>query len=190
MPAVATGSDAAGRCLTPPFSFLGCRRLDASGTLVRSKSLDIVRIAFFYLLLTGLLALTFWRGRSDERLAAGVCIGGTFLTVLVGNNLSTNASGFGIAAFLVDFAVLTAFIAIALRSSRFWPIWVAGLQLTTTSVHLLIVLAPKLPGGIFGYALAFWSYPILLLIAVGAWRTPIIERWRDEYEIASRRMMT
>lgn len=149
-----------------------------------------MRIVFFYLLLIGLLALTFWRGRTDERLAAGVCAGGTLLTVLVGNNLSSDASAFGIAAFLVDLAVLAAFLTIALRSSRFWPMWVAGLQLTTTSVHLLIVFAPKLPGGIFGYALAFWSYPILLLIAIGAWRTPIVERWRDEYEIASHRVMT
>jgi len=149
-----------------------------------------LRILFFYLLLIGLLALTFWRGRTDERLAAGVCIGGTLLTVLVGNQLSVHSSAFGTAAFMVDLAVLAAFVTIALRSSRFWPMWVAGLQLTTTSIHLLIVLAPKLPGGIFGYALAFWSYPILLLIAIGAWRTPIVERWRSEVDVASRRAIT
>lgn len=144
-----------------------------------------MRVAFFYLLLLSLVALTLWRGRTDERLAAGVCVGGTVLTVVVGNKLAIHHSLFDFAAFLVDFAVLAAFVAIALRSTRFWPLWVAGLQLTTTFVHLLMVIAPALPGGVFGAALAFWSYPILLLIAIGAWRTPLIERWRSAGDIAS-----
>ncbi|UUR07611.1 hypothetical protein [Sphingomonas glaciei] len=149
-----------------------------------------MRVVAFYLLLAGLMALTFWRGRSDERIAAGVCVGGTLLTVLVGNRLAVHHSYFDVAAFVVDMGVLAAFLAIALRSTRFWPLWVAGLQLTTTSVHLLMLLSPQLPGGIFGAALAFWSYPILLLIGIGAWRTPLIEQWRAASDIASRRPIT
>jgi hypothetical protein len=68
--------------------------------------------------------------------------------------------------------------------------WVAGLQLTTAIVHLLMILAPDLPGLIFGTALAFWSYPILLLIAIGAWRTPIVERWRAAHDVASRQAIS
>lgn len=146
-----------------------------------------MRVSFFYLLLIALVGLTLWRGRTEERSAAGICVGGTLLTVLVGNKLAVTHSYFDMAAFLVDVAVLFAFVAIAMRSARFWPLWVAGLQLTTTSVHLLMLLAPRLPGGIFAYALAFWSYPILILIAVGAWRTPWIEHWRAEYDIAGGR---
>ena len=149
-----------------------------------------MRVVFFYLLLAGLVALAMWRGRADERLAAGVCVGGTLLTVLVGNNLSIHSSSFDLAAFLVDAAILLAFVTIALRSSRFWPMWVAGLQLTTTSVHVLMFFAPSLRGGIFAAALAFWSYPILLLSAVGAWRTPWVERWRAAHDIASARAIT
>ena len=33
---------------------------------------------------------------------------------------------------LVDLAVLAGFVTVALRSKRFWPLWVAGLQLTTS----------------------------------------------------------
>jgi hypothetical protein len=149
-----------------------------------------MRVIFFYLLLTGLVALTLWRGRSDERVAAGVCVGGTLLTVIVGNKLAVDKSAFDFAAFAVDLAVLAAFVAIALRSTRFWPLWVAGLQLTTTSVHLLIMLAPHLPGGIFGAALAFWSYPILILIGIGAWRTPWIDQLRAAHDIALGRPIT
>lgn len=149
-----------------------------------------LRVYIFYLLLAGLVALTWWRGRSDERLAAAVCVGGTALTVLVGNKLDIHGSDFDLAAFVVDGAIFIAFLVIALRSERFWPLWVAGLQLTTVSVHLLMILSPDLPGLIFGTALAFWSYPILLLIAIGAWRTPVIERWRVAHDVASRQGIT
>lgn len=149
-----------------------------------------LRVYIFYLLLAALVALTWWRGRSDERLAAAVCVGGTALTVLVGNKLDIHGSDFDLAAFVVDGAIFIAFLVIALRSERFWPLWVAGLQLTTVSVHLLMILSPDLPGLIFGTALAFWSYPILLLIAIGAWRTPVIERWRVSHDVASRQGIT
>jgi hypothetical protein len=149
-----------------------------------------LRVIFFCLLLAGLVALTWWRGRSDERLAAAVCVGGTALTVLVGNKLDIHGSDFDVGAFLVDGIIFIAFLVIALRSERFWPMGVAGLQLTTVSVHLLMILSPDLPGLIFGTALAFWSYPILLLIAIGAWRTPVVERWRAAHDIASRRAIT
>jgi hypothetical protein len=86
--------------------------------------------------------------------------------------------------------VLASFTFIALRSTRFWPMWVAGLQLVATSVHLLKLLSPALMGLVFGAALAFWSYPILLIIAVGAWRTHLIERWRAAHDIASQRAIT
>lgn len=149
-----------------------------------------VRVYVFYLLLAGLVALTWWRGRGDERLAAAVCVGGTALTVLVGNKLDIHGSEFDLAAFIVDGAIFIAFLVIALRSERFWPMWVAALQLTTVVVHLLMILSPDLPGLIFGTALAFWSYPILLLIAIGTWRTPLVERWRAAHDIASQKAIT
>jgi hypothetical protein len=71
----------------------------------------------------------------------------------------------------------------ALRSARFWPLWVAGLQLTATSVHLLKLLHPDLMSFVVGAALAFWSYPILILIGIGAWRTAMVERWRNELRL-------
>jgi hypothetical protein len=162
----------------------------AGGTLPHSPKARDVRIVFFILLLAALVLLAFWRGRTDERLAASVCVGGALLTALVGNRVASESSAFYPLAFLVDFAVLAGFLVIALRSSRFWPMWVAGLQLTTVSIHLLMVVAPDLPGGISLAALAFWSYPILILIAVGAWRTPLVERWRTAHDIASQRGIT
>jgi len=72
---------------------------------------------------------------------------------------------------LVDLGVLAAFVAVALRSKRFWPLWVAGLQLTTSIGHLLKGIDQDLLPRAYGAALQFWSYPILLILAVGTYRS-------------------
>jgi hypothetical protein len=150
----------------------------------------VLRVTFFYLLLLGVTLLAFWRGRTDERLAAVVCLAGTALTVVTADPRAVRFSSFGTVAFAIDLSVFLAFLAIALRSERFWPMWVAGLQLTATTVHPMMLISPVLAGKVFGAALALWSYPILLLIAVGAWRTQLVERWRRDSDVASARGIT
>jgi hypothetical protein len=66
--------------------------------------------------------------------------------------------------------VLTAFVFIALNSDRFWPLWVAGLQLVTSFAHFLKALDPGLVPQAYGAAVRFWSYPILIILAVATWR--------------------
>ena len=71
---------------------------------------------------------------------------------------------------LVDLSVLAAFTAVALRSKRFWPLWTAGLQLTTSLGHALKGVKHDLLPQAYGASLQFWSYPILLILAVGTYR--------------------
>jgi len=71
---------------------------------------------------------------------------------------------------LVDMAVLAGFITVALRSKRFWPLWIAGLQLTTSIGHLLKGIDQDLLPRAYGAALQFWGYPIVIILAVGTYR--------------------
>ena len=71
---------------------------------------------------------------------------------------------------LVDMAVLAGFVTVALRSKRFWPLWVAGLQLTTFIGHVLKGVDQDLLPRAYGAALQFWSYPILIIVLVGTYR--------------------
>lgn len=122
-----------------------------------------------------LLALTcgyaLVRGGQYERLVAIVCILASFATVAVNSPLSHMYAHVEGSALLVDMAVLAAFVAIALRSERFWPLWVAGLQLTTSVAHFLKAIDPSLIPQAYGLAVRFWSYPILVILFVGAWRS-------------------
>ncbi len=99
-----------------------------------------------YIIFWALLLLTFayalWRGRGDEKIAAGVALLATIATQFVMPPTTLRYNGLQFSLVAIDIAVLAAFVAIALRSERFWPLWVAGLQLTTTVGHILRASIP------------------------------------------------
>lgn len=126
---------------------------------------------FYWLLLLAITAYALWRGRSDERIAAVAALAASLITYAVLSPRVMRYSQVEIGVLLVDIGVLAVFTAVALQSSRFWPLWVAGLQLTTSVAHVLKAIDADLLPHAYGVAARFWSYPILLIIAVGTWRT-------------------
>jgi len=123
----------------------------------------------YYAILIAVAAYAFLRGRADERAAAITCIAATFATNLV----YTPAVGFSsveVGVLLVDLAAFAAFTLLALRSERFWPLWVAGLQLTTVVSHALKAVQLDLMPQAYAAAARFWVYPIFLIIVVGTYR--------------------
>jgi hypothetical protein len=122
-----------------------------------------------------LLALTcgyaFIRGGRDERVVAIVCAVASILTAFVLSPWSQRYSQIESGELVVDLVVLAAFVAVALRSDRFWPLWVAGLQLTSSLAHLMKGINLELLPQAYAAATKFWSYPILFIILVGTWRS-------------------
>ena len=49
-------------------------------------------------------------------------------------------------------------------SDRFWPLWVAGLQLIDSMSHLMKAIDADLLPTAYGAAERFWSYPILFIL--------------------------
>jgi hypothetical protein len=125
---------------------------------------------FFWTLLLSVFGYALWHGRSDERMAAGVCLLASIATRFAISPLTERYSNVEIGLLLIDGAVLLAFVAIAIRSNRFWPLWIAGLQLTSSLSHLMKVVEVDLVPRAYAAAAVFWSYPILLIIVVGTWR--------------------
>lgn len=113
----------------------------------------------------------FWRGRTDERLAATVALVATVATHFAISPIRDRYLIEETGVMIVDLLTFAAFTYIALRSHRFWPLWVAGLQLTTTMAHFLKALHVDLLPKAYAAALVFWSYPILIILAVGTWRS-------------------
>jgi hypothetical protein len=124
----------------------------------------------FRIILVLVTLYAFLRGSRDEQQVGVICIVGTLATQLVLSPLNQRFEGIETQAMVVDVAVFAGFLAIALRSDRFWPLWVAGLQLTTIMGHFLKGIDTDLLPRAYGAALTFWAYPIVLILAIGTWR--------------------
>ena len=139
-------------------------------------------VLIFRVLLALVAAYAFWRGGRDERLVAALCVVGALATTLALAPLPERYVGVEASILAIDLAMLAAFVAIALRSTRFWPLWIAGLQLTTIFGHLLKALGGDLVPKAYGVALGFWAYPIIFILAVATWRRARICGWRYDDE--------
>ena len=125
---------------------------------------------FYWLFLFAIWGYALWRGQRDERVVAVACLIASIATPLVVAPLRSSFANVELGILLVDLATLSAFVFIALQSSRFWPLWVAGLQLTTSMAHLLKAIELDLMPQAYSAAARFWAYPILIILAVGTWR--------------------
>lgn len=125
----------------------------------------------YWIILLLVSAYAFARGRIDERWAAAICIAATVGTMLLHSPLNSRFSNVETGVLIVDLLALAGFTFIALRSDRFWPLWVAGLQLTTALAHGLKAVDIALLPQIYAAAARFWVYPIFLIIVIGTWRT-------------------
>ncbi len=124
----------------------------------------------YWAMLLATCAYAFWQGQRDERIAASVCLVGSLASGLALSPWRLRYSDVEVGLLLVDVVALAAFTAVALQSSRFWPLWVAGLQLTTSIAHFMKALNLDLMPHAYAAALSFWIYPILLILVIATWR--------------------
>ena len=124
----------------------------------------------YWTLLTLTCGYALTLGRSDERIVGAVCVIASVVTALALSPWRQRYSGVETGELLIDIVTLGAFVFVALRSNRFWPLWVAGLQLTTSMSHMLKAVDAGLVPQAYAAAEKFWSYPILLILAIGTWR--------------------
>jgi hypothetical protein len=126
---------------------------------------------FFHFILVLTCGYAFVSGRRDERLVAATCVIATVATRLAISPIHGRYSGVELGVLVVDLGTFLAFTWVALKSDRFWPLWVAGLQLTTSLAHILKAMETDLFPTAYAAAGRLWSYPILLILAVGTWRS-------------------
>jgi hypothetical protein len=115
-------------------------------------------------------AYAFGRGKVDERLAASICVIASVATVLVSSRPTSYFSNVEIGTLSIDGLALAGFVIVAIRSTRFWPLWVAGFQLTSVFSHFLKAIHWGMIPQVYAAAERFWVYPIFLAIIVATWR--------------------
>ena len=112
-----------------------------------------------------------WRGGDNERLAAGGVVTGWALS-LVAARSGMGGTQWGV--MVVDVALLTFFLWLALRGERFWPLFVAGFQLLLVITHFASAADSAISGWAYKTAEMIWSYLIVLTIAYAAWTKPAL----------------
>jgi hypothetical protein len=130
----------------------------------------MAQVVFYFALLFTCWVYALLRGAAPERIGATVIGVGSIVTVLAASGPTNRFASVEIGIFLVDVACLVAFLLLALRANRYWPLWIAGLQLIGTAGHAVKLVDPEVIRRAYWFIQGFWSYPMLLLIVLGTWR--------------------
>jgi hypothetical protein len=150
----------------------------------------------FYWTFLGLCsAYIFWKGGPPERIGIGVAIVASILTTAsASTDLSVRFQDVEAGMFLVDVLTLLAFLLLALLADRFWPLWITGIHLIGVATHTAKLVSPQVVPWVYASTQALWSYPILLIIVIGAVRHRKRLRrfgadnsWRSSFAIAGLR---
>lgn len=73
--------------------------------------------------------------------------------------------------FAIDGAVFVFFLALALRSARYWPLAACGFQLLLVLTHLAKLVDPNVQQWAYLSALIVWCYLVMTAFAVGTWNS-------------------
>jgi hypothetical protein len=117
----------------------------------------------------GASALALWRGRETERLAATTVLANWAITMVVYRATSRDTQ-WGI--LVVDLVELGVFLWIALRSQRYWPLFVAGFGLLQVLTHGAKALDTRVSAWAYITAEIIWAYLIVFTIAYASWSAP------------------
>lgn len=135
--------------------------------MIRSS---VLRNRIFAMLMWAVCLYAIIRGGRSERFAGWVFLLSVEISVFVLKPISRRWDGLETAVFLVDVIDLVLFVALALRSSRFWPLGLAALQLCEVLSHLMLLALPGLGRLMYYNAVQLWNWPILVLIGIATWR--------------------
>ncbi len=121
----------------------------------------------YYVLLLSVCLLALLYGSRDELAGAAILLCGSVLTTILAQFFAADWTGFSTHIFYVDAAALVAFIALAISSDRFWPIWATAFHLVAVTIHIATEVAPDLHKWALATGAALWGYLMIGVVALG-----------------------
>ena len=122
----------------------------------------------------GVIVVTFafLKGDEPERVGGGIYALGSLAALLVQNDSQLYGPQWGLLTGAA--VVLSAFVGVAWKSRRSWPIWAGALQAVVVMSHILPTMDLRPPIAAFYAVVNLASYGILLVLALG-----VLQAWRD-----------
>jgi len=139
----------------------------------------------FFAMMIGACCYAAVRGGAPERLTAAALVAALAMTMVFAHFRSPRHGAYstvevGIAS--TDLTLFLVIVAIALVSTRFWPVLMASMMGCGLFGHLTKPLGPDILNRAYYIAVAFWSYPELTLLAVATWRHRVrLKRYGVDY---------
>ena len=121
----------------------------------------------YWLFLGTCLAYALWRGGRPEKAGVGIIAVGSILSVIATSDLGARFRTVEWGILAIDVTILVAFLALALRTDRFWPLWAAGFHAIGVATHVATMVDPDVVSRAYAYAQGFWAYPMLIAAAIG-----------------------
>lgn len=124
----------------------------------------------FIPLLALVLGYALLKGGAPERLTALIMIAASASTVTTWGPWQGRYTSVELGIFVTDFVMMLALVALALKAERFWTLWVAAFQVMQFASHIPEILVPDLLPVTYKVVISIWSYPMLILLAIGTFR--------------------
>ena len=123
----------------------------------------------YFAILLGCCIYTGLRGSAPERIGAAILMVGSILTLVTLSSAAKIYRSLEFGVFVVDVATFLAFLVLALRANRLWPLCITAFQLIGTAGHAVKLVDPSVLPYAYAFALRFWSYPMMLMLVLGTW---------------------
>ena len=115
-------------------------------------------------------AYAFIKGGQPERIGAATLLGGASLTVVVASPLGIRFQAVETGILIIDLSLVGIFLWLSIRSTRFWPIWIAAMLGAEVIIHVALIIAPNVVPRAYMHALALWSWFAQLVLVIATWR--------------------
>jgi len=125
----------------------------------------------FLVLLIASTTYAVWKGGRPERIGAVTLLAGAVISALVVGPVGTRFYHVEPGILETDFAILGVFLWLSVRSTRFWPLWIASLLTAEVIVHLGTVVAPSVHWKAYMDATAMFGWVAQPILIIATWRT-------------------
>ena len=127
-------------------------------------------VLVFALLMAGSCGYALLRGDPSAKVVATTVILGSLLSAVLIEQTSELWQGSEPGIFVIDGIMLVIFVAIMIKSDRFWPIWTTAAQLLSVLAHIGPLLRHAHIAVPFAVGEQLWSWFILAQLAYVTWQ--------------------
>lgn len=127
-------------------------------------------VLVFALLMAGSCGYALLRGDPSAKVVATTVILGSLLSAVLIEQTSELWQGSEPGIFVIDGIMLVIFVAIMIKSDRFWPIWTTAAQLLSVLAHMGPLLRNAHIAVPFAVSEQLWSWFILAQLAYVTWQ--------------------